>query len=103
MTVDFSSTAVAATFAAFGEEILYRPAGSAERSIRAIVRKPDTIVGVYDTRISTATMLMEVRASDIAAPRRGDTILYQSTSYEVQGTPQADVQRLVWSLKVVPA
>lgn len=103
MTVDFSSTAVAATFAAFGEMITYRPAAGAERAVRAIVRKPDVINAVFDTRVSTSTMLMEIRASDITAPRRGDTIIYQAISYEVQGAPQADLQRLVWSLEVVSA
>jgi hypothetical protein len=63
--------AVNATFAAFGIEAVYTPAGDAPVSVRVIARRPDTIVGFGETRIHAETATFEVRASQIArtAPR----------------------------------
>jgi hypothetical protein len=61
--------AVDATFAAFGIDAVYTPAGGEPVSVRVIARRPDTIVGFGETRIHTETTTFEVRASEVAAPR----------------------------------
>jgi hypothetical protein len=43
--------AVDATFAAFGIDAVYTPAGGESVSVRVIARRPDTIVGFEETRI----------------------------------------------------
>jgi hypothetical protein len=43
--------AVDATFAAFGIDAVYTPAGGDPVSVRVIARRPDTIVGFGETRI----------------------------------------------------
>jgi hypothetical protein len=43
--------AVHATFAAFGVEAVYTPAGGDPVTARVIARRPDTIVGFGETRI----------------------------------------------------
>jgi hypothetical protein len=45
--------AVDATFAAFGINASYTPAPGAWMLVRVIVRRPDTIVGLGETRIPT--------------------------------------------------
>jgi hypothetical protein len=61
--------AVDATFAAFGIDATYTPAGGEPVAVRVIARRPDTIVGFGKTRIHAETATFEVRASDIANPR----------------------------------
>jgi hypothetical protein len=41
---------VDATFAAFGTDAVYTPAGGEPISVRVIARRPDTIVGFGDLR-----------------------------------------------------
>ena len=62
--------AVDATFAAFGIDAVYTPAGGEPVSVRVIARRPDTIVGFGETRIHAETATFEVRASEVAARAR---------------------------------
>jgi hypothetical protein len=66
MTV--SQGAVDATFAAFGIEAVYTPAGSEPVPVRVIARRPDTIVGFGETGIHAEIATFEVRASETARP-----------------------------------
>jgi hypothetical protein len=87
MTV-FQGT-VDATFAAFGLDALYTPAGDEAVSVRMIARLLDTIVGFRETRIHAETATFGGSAC-----RGGETSV-------VQGEPERrDPDRLVWSLDV---
>jgi hypothetical protein len=61
--------AVDATFAPFGVDAVYTPAGGEPVSVRGIARRPDTIVGFGETRIRAETATFEVRASEVASAR----------------------------------
>ena len=63
--------AVDATFAAFGIDAFYTPAGGEPVPVRVIARRPDTIVGFGETRIHAETATFEVRASEVAKPAPG--------------------------------
>src|SRR5687767_2827283 len=54
--------AVDATFAAFGLDAVYTPAGGEPVSVRVIAKRPDTIVGFGETRIYAETATFELRA-----------------------------------------
>jgi hypothetical protein len=96
--------AVDATFAAFGIEAVYTPAGGDPVPVRVIARRPDTIVGFGNTRIHTETATFELRASEVASPRPGDELTLGSVTFVVQGEPERrDPERLVWSLDTRPA
>jgi hypothetical protein len=95
--------AVDATFAAFGIDALYTPAGGEAVPVRVIARRPDTIVGFGETRIHAETAMFEVRASDVANPRPGDQVAVGGDNFVIQGEPERrDPDRLVWSLDVRP-
>ena len=95
--------AVDATFAAFGINALYTPAGDQPVSVRVIARRPDTIVGFGETRIHAETATFEVRASDVASPRPGDQLTVGGKTFVVQGEPERrDPDQLVWTLDTRP-
>ena len=93
--------AVDATFAAFGIDATWTPAGGAPVGVRVIARRPDTIFGFGETRIHAETATFEVRASDVANPHRGDQLTVAGDIFVIQGEPERrDPDRLVWSLDV---
>jgi hypothetical protein len=95
---------VDATFAAFGIDAFYAPAGGEPVSVRVIAKRPDAIVGFGETRIHVETAIFEVRASEVANPRSGDQLTVGGKTFMVQGEPeQRDPDRLVWNLDVRPA
>jgi len=96
--------AVDATFAAFGIEAVYTPAGGGPVSVRVIARRPDTIVGFGETRIHAETATFELRASEVASPRPDDQLIVDGQTVVIQGKPERrDPDRLVWTMDVRPA
>ena len=93
-----------ATFAAFGIDALYTPAGGEPVAVRVIARRPDAIVGFGETRIHAETATFEVRASEVASPRPDDQLAVGGETFLVQGEPERrDPDRLVWTLGMRPA
>jgi hypothetical protein len=91
--------AVDATFAAFGIEAVYTPAGGDQLPVRVIARRPDTIVGFGETRIHAETATFDVRASEIMSLHPGDKLTVGGETHIVQGEPERrDPERLVWML-----
>jgi hypothetical protein len=96
--------ALDATFAAFGIDALYTPAGGEPIPVRVIARRPDAIVGFGETRTHAETATFELRASDVASPRPGDQLTVGSETLVVQGEPERrDPDRLVWTLDARPS
>ena len=96
--------AVDATFAAFGIDAVYMPAGGEPVAVRVIARRPDAIVGFGETRIHAETATFEVRASEIANPRPDDHLIVDGQTFVIQGEPERrDPDRLVWTLDVRPS
>jgi hypothetical protein len=79
---------VDATFAAFGIEAVYTPAGGEPVSVRVITRRPDTIVGFGETRIHAETPTFEVRASEVANRRSGHQLTVGGEAFVIQGEPE---------------
>jgi hypothetical protein len=95
--------AVDATFAAFGIDAAFTPAGGEPVLVRVIARRPDAIVGFGETRIHAETATFEVRASEVASPRSGDQLALGGETFVVQGEPERrDPERLVWTVDVRP-
>jgi hypothetical protein len=88
--------AVDATFAAFGIDAVYTPAGGNPMPVRVIARRPATIVGFSETRIHAETATFELRASEVPSPRPDDQLIADGKTFVVQGEPeQRDPDRLV--------
>jgi hypothetical protein len=66
--------AVDATFAAFGRDAIYTPTDGEPITVRVIAIRPDVVTGFGETRIHAETATLELRASEVAAPRPGDAL-----------------------------
>ena len=96
--------AVDATFATFGIDALYTPAGGEPVPVRVIAKRPDTIVGFGETRIHAETATFELRMGEVANPRPGDELIVDGDTFVIQGEPERrDPERLVWTLDVRPS
>jgi hypothetical protein len=64
-----------------------------------MARRPDTILGFGGTRIHAETARFELRANEIANPRRGDQLAVNRETFIVQGEPErCDPDWFVWTL-----
>jgi hypothetical protein len=99
------ATAIDALFADpnLGRDAVYR-AGGADPGIpvRAILRRPDQIGTFGETRLATETLVIDLRAGEIAAPAHGDTIELDGVTYVIQGEPIRVTERLVWTTEARP-
>lgn len=66
-------------------------------AVRVIVRRPDEVVGFGGSRTVVATVLIDVRVSEVAAPTAADTAEIGVDLFEVIGTPVRDSVGLVWT------
>src|SRR5512134_1581899 len=81
-------------------DVIYRTGGAGPGTIiRAIIRQPDRIGDFGETRIATATLVIDVRVSEIAAPAEGGMIEMNGTIYVIQGEPIRDAERLTWTME----
>jgi hypothetical protein len=86
-----------------GTDAVYRADGADPGiPVRVIVRQPDRIGDFGETRIATATLVIDVRVSEIGAPAEGGMIERNGTIYVIQGEPIRDAERLIWTLEARP-
>jgi hypothetical protein len=83
-----------------GTDAVYRASDADPGTmIRVIIRQPDRIGTFGETRIAAATLVIDVRVSEVAAPAEGDTIEMDGAVYVIQGEPLRDGERLVWTIE----
>ncbi len=84
-------------------DALYRAqATGGTRMVRVVTKRPDEVLDFGDGRVVTATTVAEVRVSEVAEPREGDTLEIGDAVFVVQGVPRRDAERLIWSLDLRP-
>ena len=76
---------------------------SEERPIRIIRRAPDRVTDFGAGRFVSDTTVVDVRVADLPTPRPGDVIVIGADSHVIQGEPQRDRERLIWTLDLRPA
>ncbi len=55
-------------------DAVYRPGTDAETAICVVLRQPDRLGELGDTRIAASTATLDVRMAETAAPKAGDMI-----------------------------
>lgn len=73
------------------------------RVIRVIRKAPDAVSEFGQARISQPTTLLDIRASEVPAPKAGDRVNIGPEFYVVQGVPQRDRHRLIWTVDTRPS
>jgi len=84
-------------------EATWTPQGGAPMPVRVIRKAPDELTTFGAARILSETTFIDVRVSDMASPKPGDTIIIGSDTFTIQGEPKRDRERLVWALELIPA
>lgn len=80
------------------EDALWRAGGAgAGIAVRVIRKSPDKVTGFASSRAVMATILIDVRATDIPAPAAGDTAEIAGDLFEIMGTHVRDNLCLVWT------
>jgi hypothetical protein len=100
------SSAIDAIFrdANVAEDAIWRAGGAGDgTAVRVIRKSPDEVVGFGSGRAVMATVLIDVRVSEIAAPAAGDTVAIGDASFDIVGTPVRDSLGLVWTCEAPAA
>lgn len=80
-----------------GEDALWRAGGTGDGiAVRVIRKSPDEVVGFGSGRAVMATVLIDVRMSEVASPASGDTAEIAGNLFDIIGTPVRDSLGLVW-------
>lgn len=73
------------------------------QSVRVIRKAADQVTGFGAAHVWSESMMIDVRVSEVAQPAPGDRIVIAGETFDVQGEPLRDRERLVWTLELVPA
>lgn len=78
--------------------VTIQPEGAPARDIPAMVRRGDELAGLGEASLWSETTRVDVRVSDWAAPRPGDTVVVDGEAHVIEGEPVRDRERLTWTL-----
>ncbi len=101
-----TDNALATLFAnpVMGKAALWFPGGTGPgQSLRVILRSPDTITEFGAARVWSETVVADIRVTEVPSLAPGDRIDIGGASYNVQGEPMRDRERLIWTVELVPA
>jgi hypothetical protein len=87
---------------AMGADATFQTGASAPIPVRIMVKLPDAVIGFGDGQFHSSQSIFDIRQSEVLSPKVGDKIVFKEITYIVQSEPQADRERLVWRLDVVP-
>ena len=82
---------------------LYQQAGiGMEQALRVMRRSPDRIVEFGAARLVSDSVVLDVRVRDCPELAARDRFEIAGEIFVVQGTPQRDRERLVWTAELLP-
>ena len=84
-------------------EIWHRDSEGQFTRARGILRRPDEITEFGSARLLSDTARIDVRVTEIPAPRPQEQILIGEETFLIQGEPRRDRERLVWTIELWPA
>ncbi|MDB6183040.1 head-tail joining protein [Paracoccus fistulariae] len=70
--------------------------------IRLIRKAPDEVTGFGGTRVWSETLRADVMIAQVPEPGPGDRVTINDETFEVQGEPLRDRERLIWTLDLRP-
>ena len=84
-------------------DAIYTPGGGLPVLIRVVTRRADDITSFGDARLWSETTRVDLRVAEVPAPRPGDRIEIEGDTFNIQGEPVRDRERLVWTVDLRPA
>ena len=99
MTIE--SSAIDRIYRLQGKDATYTPSSGPAKTVKVLVKRPDTLIEFGETQVRSEKALFEVRVSEAATPK-GGTLLYDGTTYDIQAATREDPDRLTWTLDVKP-
>lgn len=102
MSDALAQKAIDAAFRVWGVDALYTPEGGAALTIRVLLRKPDQFADVSGVRHVGPSPMVEIRKSEVAQPRKGESIVIGGKSYKLGQPMQPDPRRLKWQADILP-
>ena len=84
-------------------EIWHRDLEGQFSCARGILRRPDDLTDFGASRLISNTTRIDVRVAAIPNPRPQEQILIGEETFLIQGEPQCDRERLVWTIELTPA
>jgi hypothetical protein len=85
------------------EDAIWRAGGLGNGiAVRVIRKSPDEVVGFGSGRAVMATVLIDVRVSEVASPASGDTTEIDGDLFDIIGTLVRDGLGLVWICEASP-
>ena len=103
MTAFTAALAVLFTDPNLSTPALYQQMGiGPEVAIRVMRRSPDRMVEFSAARLVSDSVVLDVRISDCPELAAGDRFEIAGEIFVVQGTPQRDRKRLVWTAELMP-
>jgi hypothetical protein len=88
----------------FAKPALYRAGGTGDGvAVSVAVSSPDRLNTIVGLAVVQASMVAEVRVSEVAAFALADTLEIGGTVYKPSGRPMKDEQGRLWRVGMVPA
>jgi len=82
---------------------LYQQSGvGVERAVCVMRRNPDRMVEFGAARLVSDSVVLDVRVSDCPELAAGDRFEIAGDVFTVQGAPQRDRERLIWTMELLP-
>lgn len=87
-----------AVFAEFGRAATYTPQAGAPVAVTVVLDQPVETAGVGALRGRVPATRIRLRKSEVAAPKRGDSVTIAAQTYKVESAPVLDAEGLVWTV-----
>lgn len=89
-----------AVFAQWGKAASYTPTGGEAREITVLLSSPDLMVAPVGIAQRAESPRIEMRVSEVAAPRTGDGLVIGDQSYKLSTPRHPDKRRLKWAVEL---
>jgi len=71
--------------------------------VRVIRKAPDEVTNFGQSRVFSESVMIDVLIAVLPNPERGDRVVIDGETFEVQGEPIRDSERLIWKMDLRPA
>lgn len=95
------SRSVDSLFARLGVTVTFQPRIGMNRAVTLIPKRPDEIIGLGQSDISSEVTLFDLRIKEVAELKADDVLIYQGEEYRILGEPRRDIHRLIWTVEAV--